>query len=749
MSLYDEHDHDYPSPSSGMPLPKTAEEARHQYEQMKSDNLRSLKNSIDFDTDDKGHSSFLGVPVSKEMKPVIELAVDSVKPFIIDQSDKAYTLASKAAARMGFKGKTTNTVGLVAENVFRWGIVGTKQIMDAVRAGNSYAKERRELFHTFAPVLQATGSNIHSNEVIKVAFNDIHENWVTDMKKMAADLPALLPTAVFAWEDQMNSARKRMGLQNHNSEISKTIEDKIAAHAKRVSEKIEHSTKTQEVLATARRDFIKKTKMKDPSGRYMDSKALGEFFDSNIAHDVRETLRHQAYEQSRAQEQGAHGHEKGGSTGKTDKLLWGIIPITSLFSQSLKASIEEESSKRKKRVKAWKMIEQLKHEIETQCGAVNGRNNCDRSFTSKAAEDIMVAGMGNREGDTLNLKEYIVEVFQQHERDREPGRDFRDKNGRMIDPLKGTMLANLMPAVDIIADHIADGSLSPDALYKLVGENKVIVHSKSGARTFANEEQVHEVIDKELLPVLGTREVIKMEEFMAKFADPALIQETLKKNVASMKGTEKALFVSLFPDDILDQISMKKADIVAARKEAHKYAYDFIAATAVYFASRSDEDLNKMGISEQEAASIRRLAEVVESGDVKALKSAVDGRDKEAVDAVRTAGLLEQVSKGEQGQKFWTERVKEMGATHQKIKEASLNNPDEGQKDKPEKEKSWASEQDKGRDRDRDREDNWAGDKHDEGFSSRFEPDRDSSSARERLAKSRDAVKDESHDMRA
>ena len=403
--------------------------------------------------------------------------------------------------------------------------------------------------------------------------------------------------------------------------------------------------------------------------------------------------------------------------------------------------------------------------MDAHCGDKRGKSSeyedCNHDFTTKSPEDITITGIGNRENDSFNLKEYIVEVFQQHERDREPNRNFYDaKTGKAIDPLKGTMLTNLMPAVDIIAEHIADGTLSGDALYKLVGENKVIQHSASGARVFAKEDQVRKVIEEELTSVLGTREVIKIEEFMAKFADPALIQDTLKKNLESMQGMEKSLFASLFPDDILVQAGMKKQDIFAARKEAHEHAYDFVAATVMHLSKKSEEELKKLGVTEQESGAINALAQKVESGDLKAIKIAVDGRDKDLVDAVRTAGLLEQVKGGAKGAGFWTERVKEMGAVHAAIKKSSAENKDEGASDtrkgdREERDGDWSKRSsnkyrtDNAHDHKGSRDvDSWGDGKSDNGFSDRFDGPK-GYSARDRVAKNRDASREEASDFRA
>lgn len=162
-----------------------------------------------------------------------------------------------------------------------------------------------------------------------------------------------------------------------------------------------------------------------------------------------------------------------------------------------------------------------------------------------------------------------------------------------------------------------------------------------------------------------------MEEFMAKFANPAQVQQTLKDNLDSMQGVERALFASMFPDDILLQVGMKKKDILEVRKKSHEFSTDFVAANVVHLSKKSPADLKKMGVADNEIDTINSMAERIEKGDVESLKLAITGHNKELIDAVRTAGLLEQIGDHTEGKKFWAERVKEMSATRTQLKDSA------------------------------------------------------------------------------
>lgn len=657
--------------------PKSVEEAKHQYEQLKENNLQKIK-SLGVEVDEDGQASVLGVPISKEMKPLADAAVDTIKPFIIDQSEKVYNLASSLAKKMGMQ-KSHTTVGLVAENVFRWGLVGTSQIFSVIRASNKYASERKRLFADLSPVMQATGANLSNNEVIKVAYDDLHANWISDLRKVVAEIPSLVPTAIFAWQDQMASYKRRKNM--FLGDVDGT--SKMDAFSKMYDHDLEKRMVIESKIQD-RRAAIAKQYESDPAKQA----AMLEHFDRDIA-PLSRPRRFGEY----GDDEHPHAHKESDPKDKwdqTQKVLWGILPLTSFFSQKLKSDINEQIKARKKRVRAWKMIEKLKEELENQCDDKRGRRDdyesCDRELRSKSAEDIRVTGMGNRDGEDINLKEFIIELFQQHERDREPNRNFHDKkSGKAIDPLKGSMLNQLTPLAEIVADHLADGTLSPDALYKLVGENKVIKHTPSGARVFVKEDELRKIIEKELAPVLGTRETIKMEEFMAKFANPSMIEDTLKKNLQNMHGLEKSLFASLFPDDILLQAGMKKKEILEIRKQSHDFSHDFVAATATYLAKKSPAELKEMGLTEKESDAIAALKGSVDSGDVDAIKAAVKGRERETLDAVRSAGLLEQMKSGDKGSTFWADRVKEMSATRAKIKANAAKAKENGEPDAAEK----------------------------------------------------------------
>ncbi|MDX2113686.1 MAG: hypothetical protein SFW63_08160 [Alphaproteobacteria bacterium] len=235
----------------------------------------------------------------------------------------------------------------------------------------------------------------------------------------------------------------------------------------------------------------------------------------------------------------------------------------------------------------------------------------------------------------------VIEIFQQNERD----------HGRPVIGRK--LLPQLEPLAQQIADVISDGRLNPLALIRLVGDNKVVIHGRDGSRRFAKPQQVEALIDEQL-KTLSSRELMSAEEFFANFADPKLVEVTLKKNLSELKGLDKALFASLFPDDILERAGIKRHEREELRSKFHREMYAVVAAAVLDYAKKDPEQLKKAGLSDEEVATLQQAAEQIEANGLNAAKQIVDGKDKSVISAVRTAVLGDQMATGENR---WTERV--------------------------------------------------------------------------------------------
>lgn len=329
-----------------------------------------------------------------------------------------------------------------------------------------------------------------------------------------------------------------------------------------------------------------------------------------------------------------------------------------LGSEYLKWGLNTSADKRIESLDAGDMILYLKQVVDQQCGR---DGDCDQSFRTHDPDDIRIPVM---EGMTVNdrdmrsggvsLETFIEAIIQQNERDRK----------RHV--LGGVFKPELHKSIRLVAEVIADGRLDTMALTNLIGNGKIVIHPAKGPIKIATEAQTQEALNK-LLPSMGMREAIQKDAFFGNFRDPQGTQNIVKDNLEKFQGNQKALFASLFPDDILEESGLRKKKIRELREEAYKGGriYDFMAANILHLDKKGEEALQKLGLSPEDTQAISRIAEEMKAGDLRIIERAVDGNDKSAIKAVRAAGLALQL--GEE-KDYWADRTKEMTGIREKLK---------------------------------------------------------------------------------
>ena len=654
---------------SDLPTTKSAEDAKRAIEK----NKNTLSN-IQLKTDDEGNANLLGFKVDKAALPTFQLVLDQGKVLFLEKGKDVYKAALQFARKVGLKGESANTAAIAVDMGVRWGVIGAEQLVASGQASSAFAQKRRDLYQRFNPVMQATGINAGNNEVISLAYQRARNQYGDELRDMLSDVPRILPMALLGIKEQ-TSANARYSKEfeevSHKSmDAVERAKQKADKSIELAMERVKAEEAADKFVAEQRNEWVKKKtaelkgeERSDPVKKRSAIWSIERSFKENVEPQLRS-----AFRQENEQKFGAPGNE---DKEKADRSFNLASLGGNLVSQLLRRK-DHEGKDDPSHVP--EMIEHLQKEITNQCeGSArkshDGYGRCD--IEGKTADDIQITGMGHGAG-SMSLKAYILEMFQQHERDRTPGISWvkRDKSGHVtevVDPLGQALVAKLEPSIDIIADAVATG-LDPAALINLIGGNKVIIHGKNGAKTFANEDRVREEIDK-LIPVMSSHEIIKLEEYLAKFEKPEEIKGIIKANLENMKGDERVLFAALFPDDILRQLGMSGKEITTMRKEAHTGIYDFVAANVFHLAKQDDAYFKKLGLAESEIQAIHDLAEKIEAGDEKALKIAVDGHDKSVIDAVRTAGILEQ-NKDKSANNYWSERVAEIPAARKKLEEA-------------------------------------------------------------------------------
>ena len=112
-----------------------------------------------------------------------------------------------------------------------------------------------------------------------------------------------------------------------------------------------------------------------------------------------------------------------------------------------------------------------------------------------------------------------------------------------------------------IAEVIGNQELDPLVLVNLVGEGKVV-----NSRRFVKDEQLEDILDKQR-KIFSQHEKTPLDEFLADFQNPTIVLAAIKQNIQTLTGKEKALFASLFSDDVLLHCGVNKRDIQPLRAQ--------------------------------------------------------------------------------------------------------------------------------------------------------------------------------------
>ncbi len=230
----------------------------------------------------------------------------------------------------------------------------------------------------------------------------------------------------------------------------------------------------------------------------------------------------------------------------------------------------------------------------------------------------------------------IIEIFQQNERDRKRP------------PLGDVFMEKFTPIAERIGEVISKRELDAIALVNLVGEGKIV-----NKRNFVEMKHLEEIIDTQR-SVLSSHQKTPLDEFLSDFQNPKMVIQIVKSNLKALDGDSKALFASMFSDEVLKGAGVSKKELLPLRARGHDFMCEFIKSTTVELAKKTDEELKSKGLSDKQIDAIKNLNELIVSGDDKGVKSAI-GSGGEIVSAVRNAGLNEQLSNG--SDMFWREKI--------------------------------------------------------------------------------------------
>lgn len=261
-----------------------------------------------------------------------------------------------------------------------------------------------------------------------------------------------------------------------------------------------------------------------------------------------------------------------------------------------------------------------------------------------------------REGE--NIGAYVSEIFRQNEKDR----------GRSdIGP---ALMEKLQPLADRIGEVISKRELDAMSLVSFVGDGKVL-----NKRHFVKSDKLEDIIDEQRKN-FGSHEKTPLDEFLADFQNPQLIMSAVSSTLNELKGNDKAVFASMFSDDVLLKAGLSKKEIAPLRKDGHSHVFEFVKNTAMELGEKSPEELKDVGLSDRQIEAVHSLKEAFEAGDKKEAKSMLE-KGGDITSAVRDYALREQVASGMSGGRYWTEKIhKKPEINPEELKKKARDIPD-------------------------------------------------------------------------
>ncbi len=263
-----------------------------------------------------------------------------------------------------------------------------------------------------------------------------------------------------------------------------------------------------------------------------------------------------------------------------------------------------------------------------------------------------------------DISQQIIEIFQQNEVDR----------GRVA--VGPALMDKLSPLAKRIGEIISNRELDPISLLDFVGKGNVIKKDTNGNRRFITTEQLEAVIEEERKK-FGNREKAPMEELLANFTNPKIVMQSIKDNLKTLEGDDKAIFAALFSDEVLLKSGVKKKELPEIRTRNCDITCEFIKSIAVEMAQKSPEELKAKNISEEEIVAVKKFNDLVNSGDKKTIDSAVRSTDEDGTNQIRKAVLSYGLN--DKNPNFWRDAI---GKTKEQHKKEATTSMTEAIKDK-------------------------------------------------------------------
>ena len=209
------------------------------------------------------------------------------------------------------------------------------------------------------------------------------------------------------------------------------------------------------------------------------------------------------------------------------------------------------------------------------------------------------------DGEAISLEEYVGAIMIQHQKDMA---DLDSGYTELRPALKEDIAAVAKP----IAEAIRDGDMSVLSLIRLVGEGQIIKHQ---GRAIRSPEQVAAMIRHDV-PKKHTFTTVDAKEF---YKNASFTQDDLKTALGNLKGEERDIFASMFPDSILEEAGMPRPEIETMREQMLQRYEHHLAEVVSGAAAKTDDELKKEGLSTEEIKKLRDAASMLSEKGEKAI----------------------------------------------------------------------------------------------------------------------------------
>lgn len=227
----------------------------------------------------------------------------------------------------------------------------------------------------------------------------------------------------------------------------------------------------------------------------------------------------------------------------------------------------------------------------------------------------------------FSLTEYVMAVFRQHEEDMKAlGTEGRDGIGeRLKEPLR--------KAADQIAKAMEEGDMSPLGLICLVGEGKIV---RAGGKAIARSEDIAREIARVGQHFTANSAKTDKKEY---FANASFNLNQLKHIFGVLKGEEKAVFASIFPDTILEEAGWKLEEVKQMRRDTHR-DYHAVLAHVVEGLAAFAGKLEESNVTKEEVAQLKKAAAAIREGGVESAREFKAKPGKDGIEAVAANALV-------------------------------------------------------------------------------------------------------------